>query len=262
MNMQRFNNYYTHAGRIAKTAECFMYVSAIVLLLNAFYPAIRGLCWWKYVINANTILLFLINIGLMIVSWLNFVARGNKLAGCIDDAYGTSLAQEPAKTGYYDNNNVKNPDLRFALNVYESCFFSDTILGKQAVVILIKNIFIAVSFFVAIALEDGHIVMSILSLFIVIHYLRRLFVFIVVKTSLSGICDSFQSIFNTYKKTGQIDLQSVLLNVSNYETAMVWLSTVLSKKIYEKFNEELTNDWRTKQQGLVKKEDLVQSYDN
>lgn len=262
MSMSKYYSYYTHAGRISKTVECFMYLSAAVFLFNACCPTIREFSWWKYVINANTILLLFINIGLMIVSWLNFVARGNKLAGCIDDAYGTSYALEPARPGYYDNSIVEDPDLRFALNAYECCFFSDTILEKQAIVILVKNLLIAVLFCVAIALEYGHVVMTILGLFIVIHYLRKLFVFFVVKTSLSGICGSFQAIFNTYKKTGQIDLQDVMLNMSNYETAMVWLGTVLSKKIYEKYNEELTNDWLAKQQVLVRPEDLIQSKDN
>ena len=255
--MSKYYSYYTYAGRIAKTAEYLMYVSAIVFLLNAFCSTFRELSWWKFVINANTILLLVINLALMIVSWLNFVARGNKLAGCIDDAYGTSLAQEYAKSGYYDNSNIKNPDLRFALNVYESCFFSDNILGKQAIAILVKNILIVVSFFGAIAMENGHVVMSILGLFVVIHYLRKFFIFIVVKTSLSGTCTSFQSVFNSYKKTGQIDLQEVILNMSNYETAMVWLGTVLSNKIYEKYNEELTKEWCSKQQDLVKMEDLI-----
>ena len=49
------------------------------------------------------------------------------------------LDENMLRPGYYDNSIVEDPDLRFALNAYECCFFSDTILEKQAIVILVKN---------------------------------------------------------------------------------------------------------------------------
>lgn len=255
MSRAKYYSYYAHAERLSKIAEWLMYASAIIFLLNALCPSVRAWENWHYVLNSNAILLLVINTILIVVSWLNFAARGNKLAGCIDNAYGTTLAQEPANPKYYDNNNVANKDLKFALNVYESCYFSDAILGKQTLKIVIKNIIIAVVFFAAIVLEYSHVVMSILGLFVVVHYLRKLVVFLVVKTSLSGTCSAFQAVFNTYKQGGNLEMPSVMLNVSNYETAMVWLGTVLSGKIYRKYNEELTKEWLAKQKDFLREED-------
>jgi hypothetical protein len=252
MSNSKYYNYYTHAGRIAKLAEWMMYASAVIFLLNAFSTTVRSWQYWHNVLNLNTFLLIVINMALIAVSWLNFAARGNKLAGCIDNAYDTTLAQEPANPKYYDNNNVLNSDLKFALNVYESCFFSDAILRKQTLQIIIKNMLIATLFFMAIVLEYSHVAMTILGLFVVIHFLRKLFVFLVVKNSLSEICGAYQSIFNNYKKNGILDMQAVTLSMSNYETAMVWLGTVLSGKIYKKFNNELTKEWLEKQKGFLR----------
>lgn len=251
----KYYGYYAHAERLSKIAEWMMYASAIIFLLNAFCPSVRAWENWHYFLNSNTILLFVINTILIVVSWLNFAARGNKLAGCIDNAYGTTLAQEPANAKYYDNNNVLNKDLKFALNVYESCYFSSVILGKQTIKIVFKNILIVVLFFTAIVLEYSQVVMSILGLFVVVHYLRKLFVFLVVKASLSETCSAYQSVFNTYKQSGKLDIQSVMLNMSNYETAMVWLGTVLSEEIYKNNNDELTKEWLAKQQNFLRDED-------
>ena len=248
----KYYSYYTHAGRIAKVAGWMMYASAVIFLLNAFCPPAREWPYWHYILNLNTIILLVVNTALIVVSWLNFSARGNKLAGCIDNAYGTTLAQEPPKPEYYDNNNVYDSDLRFTLNVYESCYFSDAILGRQTIKIVIKNILIATCFLAAIVLENSHLVMSILGLFLVIHYLRKLFVFLVVKTSLSDICSKFQMILSEYKGGKELNMQAVVLNMSNYETAMVWLGTVLSGKIYSKYNSELTEEWKNKQKGFLR----------
>ena len=252
----KYYSYYTYAGQIAKSAEWMMYVSAIIFLLNAFCPTVREWHYWHSVLNLNTILLLVINTALIVVSWLNFAARGNKLAGCIDNAYGTTLAQEPAKSDYYDNNNVLKPDLKFALNLYESCFFSDAILRKQTLQIVMKNMLIAALFFAAIVLENSHAVMTFLGLFVVIHFLRKLFVFLVVKTSLTETCSAYQVILNNYMQSGILDMKAVTLSMSNYETAMVWLGTVLSGKIYRKYNDELTSEWMEKQKGFLRREDL------
>lgn len=255
MSYSKYYSYYTYAGRIAKFAECMMYASAVIFLLNAFCPTVRSWQYWHNMLNLNTILLIVINTALIVVSWLNFAARSNKLAGCIDNAYGTTLAQEPADPKYYDNNNVLDANLKFALNVYESCFFSDTILHRQTLQILIKNLLIVALFFMAIVLENSRVVMTILGLFVVIHFIRKLFVFIIVKKSLSETCRDYQSIFNNYKKNGYLDMQAVTLNMSNYETAMVWLGTVLNGKIYKKINDDLTKEWLEKQKGFLRSGD-------
>ena len=240
---------------MAKIAEVMMYASAAIFLLNALSLSVREWSYWHYILNLNTIILLVVNTALIVVSWLNFSARGNKLAGCIDNAYETALAQEPPKPEYYDNNNVTDSNLRFTLNVYESCYFSDAILGKQTINIVIKNTLIAVFFLVAIVLENSHPVTSILGLFMVNHYLRKLFVFLVVKTSLSDICGKFQMILSEYKSGKELNMQVVVLNLSNYETAMVWLGTVLSSKIYSKYNRELTEEWKNKQKGFLRSGD-------
>lgn len=250
-----YYNYYIHAGRLAKIAEWLMYLSAVIFLLNAFCPTVRNWNYWHFAINLNTVLLLFINASLVLVSWLNFAARGNKLAGSIDNAYGTSLAQKSPKPEYYDNNNVKDSDLRFALNVYESCFFSESILSKQTLGIIVKDLLIVIVFLSAIVLENSHVVMTLFGLFIVIHYLRKLFVFLAVRSSLSETCKMFQMILTSYKKGMPLDMQAVILNLSNYETAMVWLGTVLSEKIYRKSNEELTKEWLSKQQRFLRTED-------
>lgn len=252
MSTQRYYNYYAYAGLMAKGAEYVMCMSAVIFLLNAFCQAVRNWCYWHYVLNLNTILLLLVNAALIIVSWLNFAARGNKLAGSIDNAFGTALALVPPEPEYYDNNNIKASDLRFALNVYESCFFSEAILSKQTLRIIVKNLLIAVIFLTAIILENSHVVMSLLGLFLVVHYLRKLFVFSVVKSSLTDICNMFQMILTSYKKGMPLDMPAIVLNLSNYETAMVWLGTVLSGKIYNQINAQLTKDWQAKQQSFLR----------
>ena len=252
MNTQRYYNYYIHAARLANGAEYAMYLSAIIFLLNAFCPNIRACNCWRFLLNFNTVLLLLINVSLIIVSWLNFAARANKLAGNIDNAYGTVLAQVSPKPEYYDNNNIKNQDLRFALNIYESCFFSEAILSKETLKIVIKNLLIVVIFLSAIILENSHVIMSLLGMFLVVFYLRKLFVFLVVKSSLTETCKMFQVILTSYKRGMPLDMQAVVLNLSNYETAMVWLGTVLSGKIYKQTNDQLTKDWLIKQQGFLR----------
>ena len=252
MKTIRYYNLYKEADCIVKIAEWMMFASAIIFLLNAFYPTVCRWDKWHYILNLNNIILIIVNALLVLVSWLNYTARGNKLAGCLDNAYNTVLAIEPPKSGYYDNDNVEDQDLKFALNVYESCFFSSTILSKQATKIIIKNLVIAILFLTAIVLEKSQFLMSILGLFIVIHYLRKLFVFMVVKHSLSETCNMFQTIFNSYKNGQELDFQAVILNASNYETAMVWLGTVLSNKIYSQCNTELTNEWMVKQQQIMR----------
>ena len=91
MSTQRYNNYYIYASRLIKCAERMMYLSAVIFLLNAFWPEVGTWNYWHIVLNFNTILLLLINASFIFVSWLNFTARGNKLAGSIDNAYGTAL---------------------------------------------------------------------------------------------------------------------------------------------------------------------------
>ena len=50
-------------------------------------------------------------------------------------------------------------------------------------------------------------------------------------------------------------MQAVTLSMSNYETAMVWLGTVLNGKIYKEFNDELTKEWLEKQKGFLRSGD-------
>lgn len=233
-----------------------MYISAVIILVNAFCDMSKEWRFWTIVLNVNTFILISISLMLVLVSWLNYSARGNKLAGCIDDAYGTCLALEPPSKGYYDNEKVKDKDLRFILNVYESCFFSVHILRKQTGSIIFKNLIIVVTVLLAIAFGQSSVAITILGLFIVVHYMRRMWVTIIVRRSLAEICNTFQTLLNNYKQGNTLDLKALLLNVSNYETAMVWLGTVLSKRVYTKYNKQLTQEWKEKQVSLLRDEDF------
>jgi hypothetical protein len=204
--------------------------------------------------NQSVIDIFSVTIG--IVSLLYIVLNtwsqiifykytAEKRKDLIDNGLGSNILSFKSQ-GYFSNDSLQPGIYKLAVNTYENCFFSYHTSREMRTRNVIQSILLVALFVVSAFLGQNEILLlmvkiPIISIIIIGTFRLNSFV-----NSTSSICNSFADFFNILagRKTLSGSQNAVALkNAMDYEALIAWSTIHMNKKIFDRKNEELSQQW-------------------
>lgn len=240
--MENFKKVFALSNKFGSVASWVTYLSALIflcsLILSDEYKATR---WWTIIDNLNVCLVVVITTLTLISNYFNFKGRDIKIKSMVDNGCGTNLT-DYHPDGYYDNETVPNGLKKCALNLYESCYFSQHIMAIMRWKVFCKSLIIAAIVLVAIATNEANFIIKLIQVTIPVTLLSNLIIFSIVKDELDSICNFLRDVFE-HSLSHPLRQADVIYAACKYESAMTWMNTTLSSDIYSSNNNNLTEEW-------------------
>lgn len=177
----------------------------------------------------------------IISNYLFQKAEAKRRDDFFDNSLNTSHSEENSNE-YFTNDNITPSIKKMGVNCFENSFFTKSISGKMLKPMIIKSIVVFLLFLI-LAIANNHLFVTALQIalpYTIIQQTIRLFVF---HNRIENICKRFRQIFTTHNK--KTITQSILHNVSSYETTLAWACIKLDSKLFEKWNDKLSEKWNS-----------------
>ena len=199
---------------------------------------------YEYNITTLQILLLVVYIGATTLNnkWLLYNAEAARRRNAVENAFQIYMSEKSA-IGYY-NNEIRDPLQKYAVNLFESCFFSKNIVREMRKKAILK--LFAVLLFCICAFRNIHDSRAIL---------------IVIETAFSAVVfsdlisvlfyfDKLTKIYNnmyehmiTIKTSLKERTAFLLYDIVEYEAVKAHYNVLLDEEIYNKFNDSLSKEW-------------------
>ena len=204
-----------------------------------------------------SILLIIIDVVFMLIDLYNmgilrYRADSERRKDAIQNAFSCHLSE--MKTEGYYNNRLQPSFEKYAMNIFESNFFSKFISGKMIVRSLMKasvSIILLLIAGIYVFNEDFYMIMvqTVFSTFIVgdtifllLYYIRmkQLYDEAYVQFVTIGIKDESQKVW-------------LMFYIMEYEMIKAYYKVQLNSKIFHKYNESLSKQWKKIEENAVEK---------
>lgn len=233
-------------------ANASLYIASLIIVLSHIIPekyvASDG---WYYISLLQILLVVSFQILSLTSSIYNFFGRKIKINDLVDNSFGSSQCNLHS-SNYYDNEEFVAGEAKLYLNTAESCFFSYREMLYMQPCAYSKNLLIVIVFIAGLVMKSTNIILSIFQITVLVSILISTVRFVVTLIALHNL---FSRIDTSLKHETPIEqLKADSINYSlEYETTMVWFNSLLSEKIYNRHNAELTEEWnKIKQNYKVK----------
>lgn len=223
-------------------AKVSLYIASLIIVLSLIFP--EGIIVrkeWYYINLLQILLVVSFQVLSLISSVYNFLGRKIKINDLVDNSFGSKQCNLHS-SNYYDNEEYVTGEAKFYLNTAESCFFSYKEMLYMQPCVYVKNLFIVIIFIAGLAMKSTDIILSIFQITVLVSILISTARFVV---SLIALHNLFSRIDTSLKHESSIEqFRADGINYSlEYETTMVWFNSLLSEKIYKRYNTELTEEW-------------------
>lgn len=171
-----------------------------------------------------------------------YSAENGRRKGAIENSFSVSLTSKETQ-GYY-NNEAMNPEIKYILDLYESCYFSEAILKKMLPRVVIK---------IAVAITALTILMFCLDPTIAVVWTQGIFSTCVLFNCVGSIVcyfkfkqinEIFFSTFVTRQYNGKGTDSAILkANALEYEAVKAHYKIRLNSNIFKEDNEKLSQEW-------------------
>lgn len=237
---------FDNAKKIDKWSIYLLWLSTIFIVLAFILPKINAI-YIKYSDLLNIINCFFI-IGYTVLAFfaefILYNANILKRRDFIDNACNSNFSENNS-SNYFTNDNIGFGIEKLGVNSFENVLFSYNISKAMLPKLWVINIFFAILFIILAVLGFNNAVILIIQL-----TLPFLLIFKAIKLSLfvnriSRVYDDYRNLFSILKYTPNIkDKTAIILkNVLDYETTLSWANVLLSNKLYDKMNRELSAKW-------------------
>lgn len=164
----------------------------------------------------------------------------------IDNSFGSKISTY-SSIGYYDNEEVNQGLYKAAVNLFENCFFTHSLVRKMTTKKIVIPSFILV--FIAVLAYYGFnevpFALTILQVLFSASILGELIKHLILVNCLYNIQSNWVSLFN-YEDI-KLDTHKyqtyIYRNWLNYETLHSKINANIPEKIFEKYNPSLTEEW-------------------
>ncbi|HCN48178.1 MAG TPA: hypothetical protein DIT10_03660 [Chryseobacterium sp.] len=175
------------------------------------------------------------------------IADGKRRDDFLDNSIGSrfSLTQS---NGYYDNDEVTPGLYKVAVNMFENCYFTHSLV-KNITITRIVTPFIAVLAILVFAYygfnQQSTIAVLLLQLLFSATIFGNLVKHIVLLVKLNQIEKDWTTLFNkpNFKANPETEAPTIYRNWLNYETLHSRIPASIPDKVYKKLNPQLTSDW-------------------
>lgn len=179
-------------------------------------------------------------------------AEKKKREDLLDNSFDTSYADSNTKL-YYNNDEIAHGIPKLALNTYESSFHTENTLRhmirKKALILLILSI----PFILSIFLEGGQEVVKLLfKISIPLILITNLAFTIIYYFDVKHLNSDFKKelIKVNREETELNDYSRLLIPVVEYYAIKAWANINLDKDIFDKYNDEISNNWTERKRRL------------
>lgn len=157
----------------------------------------------------------------------------------IDNSFNSKFAQKNS-SGYYSNDEVEAGILKMGINNFENTFFTKSITAKMFNKELKKMIFVVLLILVCV-LTSPKIIIVIFQLALPLSIIQQAIKLYIFHCKVESIFYNYKEIFS---KTNQDNISpNIIKNVVNYEKILSWAGIPLDSEIFNKMNDELSEQW-------------------
>jgi hypothetical protein len=158
----------------------------------------------------------------------------------IDNSLKTNLVDFKSQ-GFFSNDELSPGVYKMGVNCFENSFFSMTISGKMIARTVILSLFVILIFCMLVMTDSKITVATFLQFALPYSILQQTIVLIIYHLQITSIFNYFKLLFSS----AQEDKRNHLLvhNVINYESTISWAGLLLSSKLFNKYNAELSKQW-------------------
>lgn len=191
----------------------------------------------NYVLGSLSLIYF---IGDLIKKFLLQLAEQRRRRDFIDNSLNTTLADIRSE-GYYSNDDFDAGVYKLGVNCFENSFFSMSISLKMILKSILTSVFIIALFLTLVMGTDKITVATFLQFALPYSLLQQSIILILYYFQINAIFNYFKLVFSS----AQENKRDLLLihNVINYESTIAWAGLVLDDKLFNKYNESLSERW-------------------
>ena len=172
-----------------------------------------------------------------------FKAESGRRQNCIEDAFAIELSEK--KTNGYYNNAATPSIMRYALNNYESAYYSRSTSQKMLPKSVIKTVVAIMAFLISWrAVKNGGIVLSVAQTLFSSVFLLDTITLCIYAFRVSRICDDFYTLLISEGGPLTPPKEALLLSYSvEYEAIKAFYKIRLDQKIFSKNRHNLSQCW-------------------
>lgn len=188
------------------------------------------------IISCFAIIYFVLDI---VTNYLFRSAEAKSRDDFFDNSLNTKLSIENSDK-YFTNDNINTGIKKLGVNCFENSFFTKSVATKMLKPMIMKSIIVFLLFLV-LAISNNQLFIAVLQIalpYSIIQQTLRLFVF---RNRVENVCKGFQQIFST--NNSKSIMQSIIHNVTSYETTLSWACIKLDSKLFNKMNDDLSEQW-------------------
>jgi len=199
---------------------------------------------YEYDVTTLQIILLVSYIGATTLNnkWLLYNAEAARRRNAVENAFQIYMS-EKSVIGYY-NNQISHPFQKYAVNLFESCFFSKNIVSKmrnKAVVKLFGVLIFCICAFRNI--HDSRAIMLVIEVAFSAVVFSDLISILFYFDKLTKIYDNMYEHMITIKTSYDEQNVFLLYDIVEYEAVKAHYNVLLDEKIYNKYNDLLSKEW-------------------
>lgn len=164
----------------------------------------------------------------------------------IDNSFGTKFSIKNS-VGYYDNDDVELGIYKAAVNQFESCFYTYSLVKLSTIskIVIPSIILFSMTIFAYYGFSEVPFALTILQAFFSANILGNLIKHLILMNRLASIQDSWVELFQkeNFKNDAAKYQPSILRYILLYETLNSKINANISSKIFNRHNSKLMSDW-------------------
>jgi len=241
-----FRASFDQAKSFEKYSNIILLISTLILiinfLINSYYPKINEFA--SFLNNINCFFIIAYSILSFLKNFTFFDASSFRRYDFVDNSFQTKFGEKKSKE-YYTNDTVEEGIYKMAVNSFENCLFSYNISKKMTFTLWVKNIIFAIVIIGFAIFGFNNILILLIQLTLPLFLLHDAIKLQVFVYRIKRTLENFRRLFNDLSNTSNIQQKEpeIILNVLDYETAIVSGAVLLDSKIYNQLNPELSTDW-------------------
>ena len=234
---------FKHVKKIDKLLTALLYISVFLgialLILSKFLDHDKDYYSEKvnYVIGSISLIYFL---GDLIKKFMLQLVEQKRRRDFIDNSLNTNLADFKSQ-GYYSNDDIDSGVYKMGVNCFENSFFSMSISGKMIWKAILTSIVVFLIFICLVMGTDKITVATFLQFALPYSLLQQTIILIIYYFQIGSIFNYFKLLFSS-AQDGKKELL-LIHNVINYESTLSWSGVILADKLFEKYNDVLSEQW-------------------
>ena len=196
----------------------------------------------NYIVGTLALFYFLGDVG---KRFLLQLAEQRRRRDFIDNSLNTNLSDYHSE-GYYSNEQIDPGVYKMGVNCFENSFFSMSIASRMIKGLVIQSLMVLVIFSVLIMETDKVTIATFLQFALPYTVLQQTIILIIYYFQVNTIFNYFKLVFGSAQEQKR-DLL-IIHNVINYESTIAWAGVILSDRIFNDMNGELSEKWENMKQ--------------